>query len=364
MTGKRSWSALGGLLAASVLLAGCSGQQAMESAGEEHVELQVATYLGPTAPPAITMQWAADELQERSNGEINLEIFFAGSLLAGDEILPGVSQRRADMGLLTMSYNPGNLPLTQVTAIPFQNEDADALSRTLLELWEENDAFQQEWTGNGVHPLTFIGAPTGVVSAQESIEGVDWFDGKNVRATSYTANALAAVGANPVGITLGEIYEGMERGTVDGYASMLMDTITSASLHEVSPYVTSTGLGTYGANAVLINPAIWEGLSAEHRAIFEEVFSEFPEQYMETYSGIEDETCDALLEAGGGVNVWPESETQRWEAAVGDSVFNDWRDTVNGAGLDADTFWNTYQQSLAANQREDFQSGMDRCAAR
>lgn len=361
---------LGAVIVAGAMLAACSGngtsggEEGTEGGGSGQVNLQLATYLAPTAPPAIAMQWAADELNERSDGEVSIEIFFAGSLLDGPDILSGVAQNRADMGLMTMSYNPGELPLTQATAVPFENDDADALSRALNDLWESNEPFQQEWTNNNVHPLTFIGAPTGIVSAKEPIESLDWFDGKNVRATSYTANALSAVGANPVGITLGEVYEGMERGTVDGYASMLMDTITSASLDEVSPFVTATGLGTYGGNVVLINPSVWDGFSDDHRSLFEEVFAEFPQHYLETYSGVEDETCDALIAAGGGVNVWEESETQRWADVVGDSVLDDWKNAVNGAGLDADAFWEAYQSALADHQREDFQSGMERCANR
>jgi TRAP-type transport system periplasmic protein len=366
MRTKRTIITAGAVMATAALLVGCSAPAngGNGSEGAESVDLQLATYLGPTAPPAIAIQWAADELNARSDGEINVEIFFAGSLLEATDILTGVAQNRADMGLMSPPYNPGELPLTQSSAVPFQNDDAHALSAAWLDLWENNEAFQQEWTNSGVHPLSFIGAPTGIVSAQEPIESIDWFQGKNVRATSYTANALETVGANPVGITLGEIYEGMERGTVDGYASMLMDTITSASLHEVSPYVTSTGIGTYTGNVVMISPTVWDGLSPEHQAVFEEVFSEFPEHYLETYSGVEDEVCEALIEAGGGVNIWDESETQRWEDAVGDSVLNDWRDTVSGAGLDADAFWSDFQAALDANQRDDFESGMERCAAR
>lgn len=367
---KRMTTVAGGLLAAGALLVGCGGTPSAPSgtdgtdSADQQVNLQLATYLAPTAPPAIAMQWAVDELNARSDGSINVEIFFAGSLLEGPDILSGIAQGRADMGLLTMSYNPGELPLTQATAVPFQNDDADALSAALNDLWAENEPFQEEWTKNGVHPLTFIGAPTGIVSAKEPIPNIEWFKGKNIRATSFTANALSAIGANPIGITLGEIYEGMERGTVDGYASMLMDTITSASLHEVSPFVTATGLGTYGGNVVLISPATWDRLSGAQQDVFNEVFGEFPEHYMNTYSAIEDETCDALIEAGGGVNVWSDAETQRWSDAVGTSVLDAWRDSVNRVGLDADAFWDAYQTSLADNQSADFMSGMARCAAR
>lgn len=369
----RTIAAVGGVVAATAMFVACTtgtaGNDAAEDGGPagETVNLQLATYLGPTAPPAIAIQWAADELNSRSDGAINVEIFFAEALLKGPDIVSGVAQDRADMGLATMSYNPGELPLTQVTSVPFQNEDALALTAALQTLWENNEDFKAEWERTQTQPLSFLGAPAGIVSSDEDIPGVDWFQGKNIRATSYTANALQAIGANPVGITLGEIYEAMERGTIDGYASMLMDTIMSASLQEVSPWVADTGIGTYAGNVVVINPSVWEGLSDANKAIFEEVFAEFDEEYLSIVSGIEDETCDALIAEGGGVTIWPDSEKEKWKDAVGDSVLEDWRSKSQQTGLDeaaVDAFWEDYQTALEENQSGDSKSGMERCAER
>lgn len=371
----RTITTAGGLVAATAMLAACTtgtgtagnGSTEDGAAAGETVNLQLATYLGPTAPPAIAIQWAADELNSRSDGAINVEIFFAEALLKGPEIVSGVAQDRADMGLATMSYNPGELPLTQVTSVPFQNEDALALTAALQTLWENNEDFQAEWEGTETQPLSFLGAPAGIVSSDEEIPGVDWFQGKNIRATSYTANALQAIEANPVGITLGEIYEGMERGTIDGYASMIMDTVMSASLQEVSPWIADTGIGTYAGNVVVINPSVWEGMSDANKTIFEEVFAEFDEEYLSIVSGIEDETCDALIAEGGGVTIWSNSEKEKWKDAVGDSVLEDWRNKSQQAGLDAaavDAFWEDYQTALEENQSGDSKSGMERCAER
>ncbi|WP_353987544.1 TRAP transporter substrate-binding protein DctP [Ruicaihuangia caeni] len=373
MRTHRTLAAIGGLVAATAMLAGCtSGAGNGDANGDngstgETVNLQLATYLGPAAPPAVAIQWAADELKERSNGEINIEIFFAEALLKGPDVIPGVAQNRADMGVATMSYNPGELPLTQAISVPFQNSDPAALTAAIDELFDNNEDFKAEWERTQTKQLSFIGGPTGIVSSSEEITGVDWFKGKNVRATSYTANALQAVGANPVGITLGEIYEGMERGTIDGYASMLMDTITSASLQEVSPFVVDTGIGTYAGNVVVINPTVWDGLSDEHKSLFEEVFAEFQDEYLSIFSGIEDETCDALIAEGGGTSVWPASETDKWKSAVGDSVLNDWKQKSASAGVGADAvdaFWEQYQDALEANQSADSKNGMERCAER
>lgn len=363
MRSRRTLSALA-LLSGASMLAGCAGATTDDAGSGDQVTLQMAVYLGPTAPPSVTMQWAADEISQRSGGEIELEIFFAGGLLEPQEIIPGVAQQRADMGLTNNLYNPGDLPLTQATTVPFQSDNAHTLSAAVADLWESNEAFRQEWEGNNVRPLTFVGTPTGIVAAQEQIESIDWFDGKNVRATSYTANALQAVGANPIGITVNEIYEGMERGTIDAYASMLLDTVPSVSLQEVAPHIMETGLGTYAVNVIVISPQVWDGLSAEHQAVFEEVFAEFPEQYLQTFSAIEDEACDVLLEVGGSATVWSDAEQQRWIDALGDSVIDDWRDSVNAGGHDGDAFWEAFQEALAANQYEELLSGVERCAAR
>ena len=85
------------------------------------------TLLGISAPPALAqekftlrltspvprgpahveaIQWWADEVEERSGGRIEFQIFYAGSLMGALETLPATRDGRVDGGYMSPGYWP------------------------------------------------------------------------------------------------------------------------------------------------------------------------------------------------------------------------------------------------------------------
>jgi len=321
----------------------------------------MAIYISNSAPHGEALGWVIDQLKERSGGRIVIEPYYDGSLLPAAEILAGVAEDRADFGFMTPLYHPAELPLSQVTSIPFATTDVRAVSSAVTNVYAENADYQHEWEAQGVDVLNFIGVAPSMFAGKEPVTGLDYIEGRSIRAAGYGAIAIEVAGGNPVSLVVGELYESLDRGLIDGYTNMLFDTMPSLSLQEVAPYIADTGLGTYGVNSIIVNPGVWEGFSDSDRALIEELIPEFEARYFDNLAAAEDKACELTKEAGGNVVVWSDADVSKWKALVGDRPLEQWRSTVENTGADVDAFYDAYLAGLAGAANEP--SGMARCAA-
>src|SRR5699024_1325617 len=108
------------------------------------------------------LQHWADALSEESDGQIEIDIHSSGSLLEGTDIMPGVADGRADLGLLFSNYHPEQLTLYNAVATPFIGDNGMATGSAFTQLYEESDLMQDQFDQAGVRPLTFL--PNGAAS--------------------------------------------------------------------------------------------------------------------------------------------------------------------------------------------------------
>ncbi len=81
-----------------------------------------------------------------------------------------------------------------------------------------------------------------------------------------------AVGANPVPMPFGEVYNALEQGVIDGQENTLSN-IYSQKMHEVQKYLTISDHGYLGY-AVITNKKFWDGLPADIRPQIEAALDE------------------------------------------------------------------------------------------
>jgi TRAP-type C4-dicarboxylate transport system substrate-binding protein len=351
-------------LAALVVTAGCTATDTPSDGGITPTTLELATYLGPGTPYGQAVQWFVDEVAEQSDGAVEIEVFWEGALLTGPDVLTGVSQGRADLGFSTPNYSPAELPLTQIMSIPFLAEDVVATQDAFTELYASNADYQAEWSTLGVRPLAFQAVTPMVIAGTDSPEDYEWLAGKQIRATSLMGNAVQAAGGNAVALALPEVYESVQRGLLQGVASLNFGTIPSISLQEVAPHVAYPGTGIYSITALFANDATWNGLDDGVREILEGASAGFNDVYLERLAVVEEETCDTILDAGGSVTVWDEADTEAWADELGDSITDVWKSSAAASGADLDAFYDEYVDLANAEVESNYVDGTVACAER
>lgn len=326
--------------------------------------LQMASFLSPDTAQGQAITWWIDQLEERTDGKITVEPFWNAELMGAEEIASGVRDGRVQLGNLTYAYTPSEFPLTQIVEVPFLGNNIPAQVFAMNQLYKNNDAFRSEWEDQGIKVMSFVGVPAPLTGTKEPVTTVEWFEGKTVRASGFYVKALEAVGANPAALPVTDVYEAMQRGTIDAYGGLILDVITPLGLHEVGPHIHDAGLGHYANSTWTMGMDTWNSLSSEAQTIIEDLNSQFAEQLTAAYEQTEDAACTEILDSGGSVHIFSEEETAQWAEAIGDDPLQNWIDQANQAGADGEAMYSEFEayfQEGANGEYADYKSGMERC---
>ncbi|WP_323010630.1 C4-dicarboxylate TRAP transporter substrate-binding protein [Paracoccus sp. (in: a-proteobacteria)] len=261
------------------------------------LNLRYALFISSTLPQSASLQWWADQVAERSNGRINVEMYWSESLGGAKELLELVSSGAVDLASPAPAYYPTELALTNSVQLPMvfpDNFSAQLLAQDLSEVpvvMEENKA-------NNIQPLFWTSVPTYHLLCTRPIRTLGELQGARLRSYGqYVPRMWEALGAVPVTTTSPEVYEGLQRGLIDcSYLSN--DFAVSASLNEVAKFYVDVNFGAIAGYVAYINADRWNGLPENVRSLFLEVGAEAAAKDREDIRRIGDESLDILLERG------------------------------------------------------------------
>lgn len=234
------------------------------SEGEEH-NFMFSHFL-PASHPIHTevIEQLAGDLEGVSEGRITAEIYDNNQL--GD---PGAHYDmavtgEADFSLSVHAYSAGRFPATTIIDLPFLVESAEKGGEIFWSLYEEFDVLQEEH--DDTTPLFLFSAePAQILSPDVRIGTPEDLKGLRVRTPSPAgAEMLEALGATPVSMPMGEVYEALERGAIDA-AMAPFSTLADYSFHEV---VESVTVGNFSATPFfgVMNTEAYNSLSDSDKA--------------------------------------------------------------------------------------------------
>src|SRR5699024_4117964 len=112
---------------------------------DDPISLRISSPIPENSNVGASVEWWKDEVEQRTDGRIEVEAFHGGSMLSGSDTLAGVGDGRVEAGLTYNVYEPANLPLTNVIDTLFVTDDVVAAARSLADLYDSNSALQSEY---------------------------------------------------------------------------------------------------------------------------------------------------------------------------------------------------------------------------
>lgn len=209
-----------------------------------------------------------DEVQKETKGAIKFKYFPDGQLVKQNFVPNAVPSGTVDIALATLDSWAGRIPDVSVTTTPLWPYSMKDTREKLVPgtpIYGWFDAALQK-TGVKVLCIFDIGPP--VVSSRFELRSPDALQGKKIRATSKGhAALLQALGAAPVVLSVGDVYQALQRGTVDGAVGGLQGMV-GLKHYEVAKYVMASNgaLGTY-VHSYVMNLKRFQGLSKDEQAI-------------------------------------------------------------------------------------------------
>ena len=208
--------------------------QTEKVSAQQPIELKLAHFL-PTANGIhkdFLEPWAHD-LEACSGGKVKVTIYPAGTQLGNiarlyEEVQTGV----VDIAHGLSGIPAGRFERVRLMELPFMVKTADAAAKTL---WDLEPSLAPDFSG--VKLLALHSPNAGQIhTVSKRVRTIDDLKGLRIRFPSEAIKLmLEQLGAVPVGLPPGAVYENMEKGVIDG-AAFTWDTMDSFKLAEITKY--------------------------------------------------------------------------------------------------------------------------------
>src|SRR5919206_22972 len=199
-------------------------------------------------------KWWVSEVEKRSGQKIKVQIFWLESLAKWKDALPAIQSGVADLAWVSSTYFPSQFPgyLMLDNLFNFGDDYVAAVLAAIDTLDNEPHLKGELAKADIILLMPHISghAPVGTKSQLNSIKELK---GKSlrtyggVRTTFYTN-----LGANPIFMSFSDMYEAMNRGTVDALGDMAIVLSNAFKLNEVAKFVyTNAPAGVHGNGGAL-----------------------------------------------------------------------------------------------------------------
>ena len=244
------------------------------------IKLSYANF--PPAPtfPCVQMERWKKEVEKRTGGKVSIDTYPGGTLLGAKNMMDGVIAGQANIGCLSMAYQPGRFIVTNATSLPVGIPNARVGSMVLWDLWEK---YQPEEFAKVKVLAMFTTAPTNIMS-KVPVRTLEDIKGLDLRASGGAAQILGAWGANPVGMPMPATVEALQKGVVKGLYSSL-EVMKDFKFAETCKYVTMTDTVIYPF-AVVMNMEAWKSLPKDVQKVMDDLKveqSEWTGNYMDNH---------------------------------------------------------------------------------
>lgn len=264
-------------------------------------------------------QWFADEVKKRTNGELEIRIFWSEALGKANENLSLIQKGAVEMGAMSPAYFPKQLPFhTAPNSIPMAMNSVAQANVLMKRLLQEVPAMQEEAKANGIRTLFFHHLNPYLLVSKEPLTNLQSLRGKKIRTWGTDMPRMAqAAGMTPVTMSLPEIYEGISRGVIDA-APFSVDLVMNYKLFEVARNISEITLWLGPSWGVWIAESAWQKLPAAAQKVMLEVANEANKLDMEATIEAEKAARDELLKRNVKFHAFPPAEKEQWRKALPD----------------------------------------------
>ncbi len=255
--------------------AGLAGVLAAGVAPAVHAQAAIRWRLTSSFPKSLDTIYGAAEVfarkvKEMSGGKFEISVHAAGDRMPSPGLVDGVQNGTVEMGHTAPYYYFGkNDCFALGCAIPF------GLNSRQMTAWQ--------YQGNGLKLMrefyagsNIISFPMGNTGAQmggwfrKEIKTVADMKGLKFRVGGFAGKVTARLGTVSQNIPAGEIYQSLEKGTIDAAEWVGPYDDQKLGLNKVAPFYHYPGWWEGGPQLDLyVNTKAYEGLSAENKAIIE-----------------------------------------------------------------------------------------------
>lgn len=286
-----------------LLLTGCSndnGGGGGDGGSGDSITIRVSHVNPPTSVDGQVIEEVATAVEERSNGELVLEVYPSGQIGTTGDTAEQVANGEDIIAFMDASII-GQMGANDFNMLggPFLFEDLDEVNNFLnSDLFAEMSEQVAQEQGIRILSLGWVDGPRHVF-ADRPVPDPEDLNGMRFRTppVDVWTETFSLLGAVPTEVANTETYSALEQGVVDAAEGPINGTYPQR-WQEVAPHVTLTShfrtLIGYG-----ISEALWQSLTPEQQDILAEEFTAGAETAQQRFADEEQGTMDLMIEESG-----------------------------------------------------------------
>lgn len=271
------------------------------------------------------------EVEERTNGEIDVEIYDSAQLYKDKEVPQAVGSGAIEAGVASLTRYVGDVPAVDLFYMPFLLNSEEKVRKAVSKGAPIRSAVEEAVADTGGKILYWQAYGGAILLSKDGpIKTPADLEGKKVRVFGKTlGDFVTAAGGAPTLISGSEQYLAYQRGTVD-VGMTGVSGVKSRKLWEVMDTITVTNHADIEF-VVVVNQDWWNGLSDEHRSAIEEAAQVADDAVRNAMSEIEAEAYKAAKDNGMTIYTPTDEEIEAWKS-VSSPVYENYKKAAGNLG--------------------------------
>ncbi len=304
---------IGKIVSVGMVLLACAGSLHAAPAPEvKPIELTYSIFFPATHQNTLlAIEWAK-EIEKRTDGRVKITVFPGGTLTPADKCYDGVEKGLSDIGMSVMGYTRGKFPLSEVIDLPLGYRSGTAATDLINAYFKK---FQpKEFDQVAIMYLHAHGP--GFLHTKKPVATLADLKGMKIRCTGLAAKIVTALGGTPVAMPMGETYDALSRGVVDGSMAP-QESLEGWKWGEVVKSSSQCYGAAYStAFFVCMNKAKWNALPPDIQATIEKVNQEWIAKTGKAWDDMDAAGRAFTVARGNTIITLTDEENAAWSKAV------------------------------------------------
>jgi TRAP-type transport system periplasmic protein len=240
-------------------------------------EMRISVVNAPSDIVTVGAYYLGNEIARRTDNAITPKVFHSGVLSGGkgEAEIEMCQQGTIEMHITSTAYLANLVPRTSIVSLPFLFRDIDQVAALVKSQSSILKTINKELNTKNLHILAWW--PRGfrqLTNSKLPVETISDLRGLKLRVMNNPlyADNMRAMLANPVPMSWGEVYNGLQLKTIDGQENA-EDVIYNSRLYEAQKFMTIWDY-SIDLEVVLVNLKWWNNLSEDIQDLMSKVARE------------------------------------------------------------------------------------------
>ena len=317
------------LLLAAVLVGATGIAPAGAQSKSAPIKLKFSNPHPLTFSSAPVMAAFCEEIRKRTNGRVEITHYAGGTLTTFPKVYDGIVNQVSDIGHSHIGYTRGRFPMTEILDLPVGYTSGFVTTHVKQDYYKKFKP--KEW--NDVHVLYFWAVgPQILTTTKKPFSKLEDLKGMKIRGQGRPADIIKALGATPVALEMGDVYDSAQRGLLDGIFEA-METWKGFRLGDVIKYaaLTQKATGSIYTFYVAMNKDRWNALPDDIKKIFTDTAEEWVDRHAVKTLEADQAGMDYFKQRGGKLLAVSDEELKKMNKAV-EPVIQNYIKTMEGKG--------------------------------